>query len=132
MSSFKIRGVNFVIINQKDEVLIQKRSLDAPISPGEYCFPGGGIEPNENPERAFIREVFEETGLRVKKFKLICGFEYTLNGDKKFNLFYLCRIKNQKVLSKEGEMIWFSFDKLESIKLVHKENILIPIIRGFL
>lgn len=33
---------------------------------GYYKFPGGGIEPNESHVQALIREVQEETGLRVK------------------------------------------------------------------
>ena len=33
---------------------------------GKWVQPGGHIEPNEDPEEASIREVFEETGIKVK------------------------------------------------------------------
>lgn len=33
---------------------------------GKWVQPGGHIEPNENQEEAAIREVFEETGLKVE------------------------------------------------------------------
>lgn len=34
----------------------------------KWLQPGGHIEPNEDPEQAVLREVFEETGLRVNLF----------------------------------------------------------------
>ncbi len=36
-----------------------------------YSLPGGGIEPNETAEAAVIREVFEETSIRVSVERLI-------------------------------------------------------------
>lgn len=44
-----------------------------------WNFPGGGIEPDETPEAACIREVKEETGLEVEALKLIHtqGKKYT-------------------------------------------------------
>ena len=51
-----------VVFNEKrDQVLVTKRR-DVPI----WVLPGGGINPGETPEAAVIREVLEETGIRVK------------------------------------------------------------------
>ena len=33
---------------------------------GKWLQPGGHVEPNEDPEEAALREIFEEIGLRVK------------------------------------------------------------------
>lgn len=35
----------------------------------EYIFPGGKVEENETPEQTAVREVLEETGLKVKVIK---------------------------------------------------------------
>jgi ADP-ribose pyrophosphatase YjhB (NUDIX family) len=49
-----------IVINAKDEILLVKR-MDVPV----WVLPGGGIEPLESPEEAVIREVEEETALRI-------------------------------------------------------------------
>ncbi len=55
------RGSLAVVFNEnRDEVLVIKRR-DVPI----WVLPGGGINPGETPEKAVIREVFEETGVHV-------------------------------------------------------------------
>jgi 8-oxo-dGTP diphosphatase len=46
-------------------VLILRR--DVPV----WVLPGGGIEPNEPPEDAVVREILEETGFHVKVSRLV-------------------------------------------------------------
>lgn len=38
---------------------------------GQYKLPGGGKEHDEAPEQTFVREVYEETGYRVKNIRKI-------------------------------------------------------------
>lgn len=45
--------------NYKEVLALRRRDVDV------WVFPGGGIDKEETPEAAVIREVFEETGLRV-------------------------------------------------------------------
>ncbi|GAA1511962.1 NUDIX domain-containing protein [Kribbella lupini] len=49
-----------------DRLLLTRRSDN-----GEWCMPGGGIEAGERPAEAAEREVFEETGLRVRTTGLL-------------------------------------------------------------
>jgi 8-oxo-dGTP diphosphatase len=53
--------IGIVFNNERTGVLILKRN-DVPV----WVLPGGGIDPKESPEKAVIREMFEETGLVVK------------------------------------------------------------------
>lgn len=54
-------GSTAAVLNSKGEILLQLRS-DVPI----WALPGGKIEYGETPAAAAVREVFEETGLKVK------------------------------------------------------------------
>ena len=53
-------GVAAIIFNDEGEVLLQRRADN-----GLWGIPGGMIEPGEEPAETVIREVYEETGLRV-------------------------------------------------------------------
>lgn len=53
------RCVGMMIVNDKNEILVGKR-LDHPS--GHWQMPQGGIDENENPEKAVWREMLEEIG----------------------------------------------------------------------
>lgn len=53
------------LVNLEGKVLAQHRTDDAPVEPGKWTIPGGGIEPGEEPIEAAHRELLEETGLKV-------------------------------------------------------------------
>ena len=58
-------GCGILIVNDKDQVLLQKRS-----DTGDWCIPGGALEPFETYEEAAIREIREEVGITVKNLRL--------------------------------------------------------------
>lgn len=59
-------GVAIIIFNEKNEILLQKRS-DVNL----WGIPSGHVEPGETVTNAAIREVLEETGLQIKILRLI-------------------------------------------------------------
>jgi 8-oxo-dGTP pyrophosphatase MutT (NUDIX family) len=54
-----------------------------------WGLPGGGLEYSESAEDAVVREVWEETGLRVEIEKLLLNKTFPPD---KFAMYYLCRI----------------------------------------
>jgi ADP-ribose pyrophosphatase YjhB (NUDIX family) len=50
--------------------LLLRRSFTDPSRPGEWDHPGGHIDPGETPEQAAVREVWEESGLRIRPEQL--------------------------------------------------------------
>ncbi|MGZ0146805.1 NUDIX domain-containing protein [Kribbella sp. WER1] len=49
-----------------ERLLLTRRTDD-----GEWCLPGGGVEPGERPAEAAERETYEETGLRIRVTGLV-------------------------------------------------------------
>jgi 8-oxo-dGTP diphosphatase len=54
----------------QEKIVLTRRDID-PFE-GQWCLPGGHIEPNETAEAAIIREVKEETGLDLKPRFFAC------------------------------------------------------------
>ena len=75
-------GVTAVVVNQRDEILLQLRRDTQTWAP-----PSGGVEPGETAAAAAIREVFEETGIDVapeRVLAVLSGRDYVVtypNGD---------------------------------------------------
>jgi 8-oxo-dGTP diphosphatase len=53
-------GAVAVVQNKEGQILLQRRS-----DTGAWELPGGALDPGEEPAEAVIREVLEETGIRV-------------------------------------------------------------------
>jgi 8-oxo-dGTP pyrophosphatase MutT (NUDIX family) len=64
----KIRlGCSAVILSEdRDKVLLTRRADN-----GQLCLPSGGAEPGESAAEACEREVWEETGLKVRAERLV-------------------------------------------------------------
>ncbi|MGE5378358.1 MAG: NUDIX domain-containing protein [Bacteroidota bacterium] len=63
----KIRlGSSAAIFDADGRILLTKRSDN-----GQWCLPGGAVDPGETVAEAVEREVWEETGLRVRVKRLV-------------------------------------------------------------
>lgn len=61
--------VDLLIINNKQQILLCKRTQEDEEYGDAWSIPGGGLEPNENLEEAIHREIKEELGCRIKWLK---------------------------------------------------------------
>jgi 8-oxo-dGTP diphosphatase len=64
-----------VIINDKDEVFISRRSADQHQG-NKWEFPGGKVEENETVEDALRREIKEELGIDVQSQTYLIGITH--------------------------------------------------------
>ena len=59
-------GVGAIILNENNEILLQKRTNNVKVYKNCWFIPCGSVEQNESPENAIIREIKEELGVDSK------------------------------------------------------------------
>lgn len=62
--------VHIWIFDRQGNILIQRRSDDRPLMPGEWAATGGSALSNESSRHAASRELFEELGIRLQRSRL--------------------------------------------------------------
>lgn len=105
-------GCGVLIENEKGEVLLQKRS-----DTGDWCVPGGALEPGETYIEAATRELSEEVGIKVsdlKLFGLYSGKDREIhypNGDVVYSLsvIFITRSFTGKISDSDSEVLEHRF-----------------------
>lgn len=112
---------NALIFNDRNEILIVKRSNKDISFPDEWELAGGGIKYKETPEKSIIREVKEECGLDIEVKIPITVSVFYIGKKQYFEITYLTKLKNnnQKItLSNEhSQYKWIRFEDIDSSNL---------------
>ena len=102
------------ILNGKGELLVARRAKDP--AKGTLDLPGGFVDNYENAEQGMVREIEEETGLKVEADKVQYMFSipniYRYSGMDihTLDLFFLCRVAEDaevKAADDAAELTWF-------------------------
>lgn len=104
------------LIHRGNQILLQNRVKR---DWAGYTLPGGHVEPGESFVDACIREMKEETGLKVSNVKL-CGVKQFPDGDSRYIvfLFKTDTFEGELRSSDEGKMEWVDLDQLERYNTV--------------
>lgn len=108
----KVRfGARGIVIRDDGKIAVFNKA-----NKNEYKLPGGGIEENETPEKAFCREVMEETGCEVEIIETLGTIEEhkSQNNFKQVSYVFVGRVLNDTkelhLTSKEADegarLIW--------------------------
>ena len=115
---YYVSVVGVVIINNNDEILLQKRSMSKKIKPGKWGICGGKVDMGETTIEAGIRETFEEIGILLNKeeIKLL-----SISADETayFTVYYVrknidineCKIQKEEL----DEVKYFKIEELGSL-----------------
>lgn len=117
MRSSILPAVKGILVRQ-GQVLLVRRSMQDISGPGLWEFPGGKIDFGETPEAALVREVWEETGLRVEAGPLLYTAAPVVGpGRQLLLLHYLCAAPQGAVrLSEEHEdALWAGKARLREV-----------------
>lgn len=111
------------IVRRDNTVLLVKRGM--PPRQGQWAIPGGKVLAGESLHVAAEREVFEETGIRVRAGEMVYQLEYIEHdesGELAFHyvvLDYLAEYRGGELKAGDDaiEAAWVSFAELVSINL---------------
>ena len=101
------------ILNAKGELLVARRAKDP--AKGTLDLPGGFVDNNENAEQGMVREIEEETGLKVNTdqlkymFSIPNIYRYSGMDIHTLDLFFLCRVAEDaevKAADDAAELTW--------------------------
>ena len=110
-----VEFTNLCMVKNGDRVLVINRKKED--WPG-ITFPGGHVEAGESFTEAVIREVKEETGLRIASPR-ICGMkDWVEDGIRYVVLFYKTeKFDGELISSEEGEVWWEDLKELPNRNL---------------
>jgi 8-oxo-dGTP diphosphatase len=118
-----IQGI-VAIVEKNGKFLVGKRSLHKKSAPGYWCPITGKVEAGESQAQAVVREVFEETGLRVEPVKKIAEFE---TRDKSAHLhWWTVRILgNEEILlnHEHSEIKWVTVKEMRALSPIFEEDL---------
>jgi 8-oxo-dGTP diphosphatase len=102
------------LIDTDNRVLIAQRPKGKTLE-GLWEFPGGKLEPNERPEPALIRELYEELGIVVQE-ACLAPLTFASHSYDSFHLLmplYICRRWEGAVTAREGQTLaWVRANQL--------------------
>ena len=85
---------------------------------GKWAFPAGHLEENEDIFKGALREVYEETGCKVKLDKIFPIFNLNNNNKRIIMFHFLAKIIEEDKYYKTSEILetkWFTIDELKHI-----------------
>lgn len=118
-----IQGVRVIVIRDRHVLLVSHW-----YAPWVWTLPGGGVDVKESPTAAAIREVFEETGLRVNSIAGEIGtYQGSMGADDLVRVFYTGDVSGSILMRPNFEIMarsWFPIDRLPpQISPANKERI---------
>lgn len=117
-NGYYISVVGVVIINENDEILLQKRSRFKRANPSKWGICGGKVDLGETPLEAGIRETIEEIGIFLNKNELKF-LSMDTNEKAHFTVYYVrknVKIKECKLQEEELEEVkYFKIEELQDL-----------------
>lgn len=96
--------VAVLVVRGRDVLLVRQYRLL--INGLSYEIPGGGVDKNETPETAAIRECLEETGVECYGLKPLIGYHPSLDIWKNYTRLFYTKEYKEIVKNKSSQRVW--------------------------
>lgn len=103
-----------VIFNKEGKILLLKRSETTSWFPNHWAFVGGKIEKGETPENALVREIYEETKIKLTNFKI----KKIIKDNNIIEYLYLSRVGDDTIIlnSEHTDYRWYSIEDIKKLE----------------
>jgi 8-oxo-dGTP pyrophosphatase MutT (NUDIX family) len=135
-----------LLVDDQERVLLIHDRLDLDATDSHWIAPGGGLEPGETPAEAAVREVYEETGIRVELpsdepafYTERVRFTFAGQDTDQTNHYYLLRVPSglpvRPTANTELEKVvalghrWWSLSDLASSPVIREPVTMVELIR---
>lgn len=119
MKRIRRNVVLLVLYGRDGRVLLQHRGPEAKVNPHRWGFFGGGMEGDETPDEALMREAYEELRYTPRNPLLYLQEEFTAENPPRQGTrhYYLDQYPGHPELElHEGQgMAWYAFDEIDGL-----------------
>lgn len=119
------RTVSCWIMNEKGEILLQKRTANKVRNPNKWAKTGGQVDSGESVEHAIYREVKEELGIEIPKEQInIVNIHKSSDKNKRFayNFLFIVNYHIDEYKLQKEEVAEVKYVKIEEMELAKKNN----------
>lgn len=127
----KLATLCYVQKNGKTLMLHRVKKADD-VHEGKWNGLGGKLEPGESPEDCVIREIREESGLKIKspKLKGVLTFpDFAKSEDWYVFVFTASKFTGRLIDSPEGNLAWIADRDLLKLNLWEGDKVFLPLLR---
>jgi 8-oxo-dGTP diphosphatase len=117
------------IRNHGKTLMIHRTKRENDMHKGKWNGLGGKFEPGETPEECIIREVFEESGLRIQspRLKGFITFPGFANDEDWYAFVFTAdQFEGELIENEEGFLEWIDDDKIMDLTLWEGDRFFIP------
>ena len=121
------REISVIILNDKNQILLQKRSENKRSYPNMWALCTGHVEENESFKEAAIRELKEELGVNIKFDELysLADGKFDIYEENFITKFYIinCNLNEKNFIIQKEELSsikWYDIDKI--INMIKNNN----------
>ena len=121
------KEIGVFILNDYDQILLQKRSRNKKNYPNMWALCTGHVEKNEDIQDAAIRELKEELGIYVsiKKLHSFANGKFDIINEKSSTYFFCikCNLKEEKFIIQKEELSQVKwFDIIDVISMIKNND----------